>query len=230
MANILLIEDEEHIAKGIRINLELAGHEVTVCDRGDDGLEFWKCNKVDLLILDLMLPGMNGEKILKNIREVDQKFPILILSAKDAVKSKVDCFALGTDDYLAKPFSLDEFLMRVERLLERASWSSSAATEKYEFGDNWINFKNLMALGAEGNEIKLTEQESKLLKYFIDNEGEAVSRKDILKLLGYNEETSTRTIDNFIVRFRKYFETNPKEPQHFISMRSIGYLFSKDKK
>ena len=123
MSHILLIEDEIHISKGITINLELAGHKVTAIDRGDTGLEFWKTNSVDLLILDLMLPGLSGEKILEVIRTQNERFPILILSAKDQIKSKVKCFGLGTDDYLAKPFDLDEFLLRVNRLLERASWT-----------------------------------------------------------------------------------------------------------
>lgn len=226
MSHILVIEDEANIATGIKLNLELAGHQVTVIDRGDTGLEFWKNNKVDLLVLDLMLPGLAGEKVLKEIREVDEKFPVLILSAKDEITSKVNCFDIGTDDYLAKPFELEEFLLRVERLLKRASWSPSQKSEKYFFADNWIDFTNFKAKGVNG-EIDLTEQEVRLLKFFIEHESKALSRKDILKLLGYNEETSTRTIDNFIVRFRKYFELNPKDPAHFISMRSVGYLFSK---
>ncbi|EQC50782.1 response regulator transcription factor [Bacteriovorax sp. DB6_IX] len=229
MAKILLIEDEVNIAKGIILNLELVGHQVTHMTEGDTGLEQWKKGQADLLVLDLMLPNMSGEKVLEKIREVDEKFPILILSAKDAAKSKVDCFGLGTDDYLAKPFDLEEFLMRVDRLLKRASWSDQGSVneeEKYFFGDNWVELKSFKAKGVNG-EIALTEQECRLLSYFFENEGQALNRKDILKLLGYNEETSTRTIDNFIVRFRKYFELNPKEPEHFISMRSVGYLFSK---
>jgi len=230
MAKILLVEDEVNIAKGIILNLELAGHNVVHVDQGDTGLSTWKSGEFDLLVLDLMLPGLAGEKVLEEIRKIDEKFPILILSAKDAAKSKVNCFGLGTDDYLAKPFDLEEFLMRVDRLVKRASWSdrgSVSENEKYFFGENWVDLKSFKAMGVNG-EIALTEQECRLLEYFFENEGQALNRKDILKLLGYNEETSTRTIDNFIVRFRKYFELNPKEPAHFISMRSIGYLFSKN--
>jgi DNA-binding response OmpR family regulator len=231
MAKILLIEDEVNIAKGIVLNLELAGHHVTHIDKGDEGLQRWKDEAFDVLVLDLMLPGMAGEKVLEEIRKLDERFPILILSAKDAAKSKVNCFGLGTDDYLAKPFDLSEFMMRVERLLKRASWSDQGSVsekEKIIFGDNWVDLKSFKAMGVKG-EIALTEQECRLLEYFFNNEGQALNRKDILKLLGYNEETSTRTIDNFIVRFRKYFELNPKEPVHFISMRSVGYLFKKTK-
>lgn len=229
MAKILLIEDEANIAKGIVLNLELAGHHVTHIDKGDDGLQRWKDEAFDVLVLDLMLPGMAGEKVLEEIRKLDERFPVLILSAKDAAKSKVNCFGLGTDDYLAKPFDLSEFMMRVERLLKRASWSDQGSVsekEKIIFGENWVDLKSFKAMGVKG-EIALTEQECRLLEYFFNNEGQALNRKDILKLLGYNEETSTRTIDNFIVRFRKYFELNPKEPVHFISMRSVGYLFKK---
>ncbi len=230
MSKILLIEDEINIAKGIILNLEIAGHKVTHVDKGDDGLALWKKESFDVLVLDLMLPGLPGEKVLEEIRKVDEKFPILILSAKDAAKSKVNCFGLGTDDYLAKPFDLEEFMMRVERLIKRSLWSDQGSVnekEKYFFGENWVELSAFKAMGVNG-EIDLTEQECRLLNYFFEHEGDALNRKDILKLLGYNEETSTRTIDNFIVRFRKYFEINPKEPCHFVSLRSVGYLFSKN--
>ncbi|EQC46089.1 response regulator transcription factor [Bacteriovorax sp. Seq25_V] len=223
---ILVIEDEFNIAKGIELNLELQGHIVTVIDRGDKGLEEFKEGCYDLLVLDLMLPGLSGEQVLKEVRAIDEKFPVLILSAKDEAQSKINCFNLGTDDYLAKPFHIDEFLLRVERLLKRSSWVPKSIEQKYIFGDSWIDLQNMKAYGSK-KEINLTRQECVLLELFITNEGKALKRSEILLELGLNEETSTRTIDNFIVRFRKYFEKNPKDPKHFISLRSVGYLFSK---
>lgn len=226
MARILVIEDEFNIAKGIELNLQLSGHEVVICPRGDQGLELVLREHFDLLVLDLMLPGLVGEKILAEIRKKDEKFPVLIISAKDEARSKIDCFNLGTDDYLAKPFHIEEFLLRIERLLKRSTWSVKNLSDKYHFDKYWIDILNLKSQTLEG-EINLTKQEGILLEFFIKNEGQALKRSDILVVLGLNEDTSTRTIDNFIVRFRKYYEINPKEPVHFISLRSVGYIFKK---
>ena len=228
MANILLIEDEQHIAKGIVLNLELKGHQVTCCSDGLSGLSTFKENEYDLLILDLMLPGMSGEKILENIREIDEKFPVLVLSAKDESASKINCFNLGTDDYLSKPFNLEEFLLRVERLLKRSHWSLDAESdvleEKFYFENSWIDFKKFKAKGVDG-EIDLTEQETRLLELFIRKRGEVLKRSEMLIHIGYASDSETRTLDNYIVRFRKYFEQNPKEPKLFKSVRSVGYIF-----
>lgn len=226
MAKILVIEDEFNIAKGIELNLQLSGHDVVIASRGDQGLDMFKEQKFDLLVLDLMLPGVIGEKILAEVRKSDEKFPVLIISAKDEAKSKIECFNLGTDDYLSKPFNIEEFLLRIERLLKRANWSVKNLTDKYYFKNFWIDITNLKAQTTMG-EIKITKQEAVLLELFIKNEGLALKRSDILVVLGLNEDTSTRTIDNFIVRFRKYFELNPKEPEHFLSLRSVGYVFKK---
>lgn len=226
MARILVIEDEFNIAKGIELNLQLSGHDVVICPRGDEGLKLILSEDFDLLVLDLMLPGMIGEEILGEIRKKDEKFPILIISAKDEAKSKIDCFNLGTDDYLAKPFHIEEFLLRIERLLKRSNWSVKKISGKFHFDKFWIDILNLKSQTLEG-EISLTKQEAILLELFIKNEGQALKRSDILVVLGLNEDTSTRTIDNFIVRFRKYYELNPKEPVHFMSLRSVGYIFKK---
>lgn len=226
MAKILVVEDEFNIAKGIELNLELKGHSVVLADRGDTGLLLFTQDQFDLVVLDLMLPGLVGEKFLAEIRKNDEKFPVLVISAKDEAKSKIECFSLGVDDYLSKPFNIEEFLLRVERLLKRSSWSTKELTGKFHFSNFWVDLQNLKALTVDG-EIKLTKQEAILLEFFIKNEGQALKRTDILRILGLNEDTSTRTIDNFIVRFRKYFEKNPKEPVHFISLRSVGYIFNK---
>lgn len=225
MSHILLIEDEQNIAKGIILNLELEGYQVSHADRGDTGIELYKNENFDLVVLDLMLPGLSGEDILVKIRQINEKTPVLVLSAKDSSKSKVKCFNLGTDDYLSKPFNLDEFILRVKRLLKRSSWTKREV-EVFEFGPNKIFFGDFRATDGK-KDYSLTEQEVKILTLLTQNEGEVVTRGELLELLGYKKDSNTRTIDNFIVRFRKYFEENPKEPKHIISIRSVGYKFIK---
>ena len=233
---VLIIEDEAHIADGIRLNLSLQGYEAKVCADGIDGLGQWRSWKPDLIILDIMLPMIDGFSILKTIREEDEKIPILILSARGDTKDKVKGLRYGVDDYLSKPFDLEEFLLRVEGLLRKKNWYDSEKKEKasrtkifdgnqYAFGGNRIDFITFKACCAAGD-IILTEQEAVLLKLFIANAGKPLSREMLLNSgWGYAKDTTTRTVDNFIVRFRKYFENNPKKPVYFISRRSVGYVF-----
>ncbi len=227
MANILLIEDENHIAQGIILNLELQGHRVSHYISGKEGYESFFKDDYDLMILDLMLPEMTGEEVIQKIRESDPRLPILILSAKDEAKSKIKLFRLGTDDYLAKPFHLEEFLLRVDRLLQRSSWieRDKEDQKRFEFSDFWIDFTNRRGFGVDG-EFDLTEQELKLLKYFTSRCGKIIQRAELLAEIGYNESSESRTLDNFIVRFRKYFEQNPKSPKLFINVRGVGYKFN----
>jgi DNA-binding response OmpR family regulator len=235
---ILVIEDERHIAEGLQLNLSLQGYIVRLAFNGVSGLQEWKEWQPDLVVLDIMLPGIDGLSILQSIRLENEMVPILILSAKTEIDFKVKGLSYGVDDYLTKPFSLEEFLLRVERLLKRASWQGNSqpvintGTENdqasYSFGDNHIDFKTMTA-ACSGGTINLTEQEVKLLKLFIVNQGIPLSRQQILQIgWGYSKRISTRTVDNFIVRFRKYFEKIPKRPVHFKSIRSIGYVFYPD--
>lgn len=235
---ILVIEDDHHIAEGLRLNLGLQGYDVVVASDGVGGLQEWKRYRPDLIVLDIMLPGIDGLAVLQHIRLEDEKIPILILSAKSGSNDKVKGLAYGVDDYLSKPFNLEEFLLRVERLLTRSAWSQEdAATEEsgqtfktYRLGDNLIDFSTLTA-DCKFGKIRLTEQEVKLLKLFFTNPSKPLSRKKLLELAwGYTHKISTRTVDNFIVRFRKYFEANPRKPVFFKSVRSIGYLFDPDGK
>ncbi len=231
---ILIIEDDRHIAEGIELNLNLQGHEVKVAQNGIEGLEGWKQWCPQLIVLDLMLPGIDGMQILRNIRLEDERLPILILSAKVDAADRVDGFLDGVDDYMTKPFSLEEFLLRVNRLLTRDQWqreqdnslkSPGEVQNLYRFGANTINFSTGQATCCTGT-IQLTEQEIKLLKLFIVNRGKPLSRSRLLEIgWGYSKGTSTRTVDNYIVRFRRYFEEHPKEPRYFKSRRSLGYLF-----
>ncbi len=231
---ILVIEDDSHIAEGIELNLTLQGYEVKVALHGIEGLEAWKKWCPHLIVLDLMLPGIDGMQILKNIRLEDSRLPILILSAKGDPADKIDGFIDGVDDYMTKPFNLEEFLLRIKRLLTRDQWQreqgesfarDSNEQGPYSFGENRIDFSIGQAQCRAGN-IQLTEQEIKLLKLFIVNKGKPLSRSKLLEIgWGYSKGTSTRTVDNYIVRLRRYFEEDPKKPQYFKSRRSLGYVF-----
>ena len=232
---ILIIEDDEHIAQGLKLNLSLQGYEVSIADNGTLGIRMWKECNPHLIILDIMLPGLDGLSVLRHIRLEDEKLPVLILSAKGGTDDKVKGFSYGVDDYLAKPFNLEEFLMRIERLMKRSSWSRGGTAgeaveeqdikDTYVFGSNTIDFGTMTAQGIHGT-IHLTDQEVRLLRVFIANRGKPLSRKVLLEVgWGYSGETTTRTVDNFIVRLRKYFENDPENPVYFKSIRSIGYIF-----
>ena len=235
---ILVIEDEEHIAEGLKLNLSLQGYDVKIAVDGVSGLRQWKRWMPALIILDIMLPDIDGLSVLQSIRLEDERIPILILSAKGDPDDKIKGFSYGVDDYLSKPFNLEEFLMRVERLLVRGSWHRgsediskadlSVSAPTYNFGGNRIDFETSIAYCKCGK-VNLTEQEVKLLKLFIANKGKPLSRGRLLEIgWGYARGTTTRTVDNFIVRFRKYFEDDPKKPVYFKSLRSIGYVFNQD--
>jgi two-component system, OmpR family, alkaline phosphatase synthesis response regulator PhoP len=235
---ILVVEDESHLAEGLKLNLTLEGYEVRVAADGSSALRMWKKWRPDLIVLDIMLPQIDGLSVLRNIRLEDERVPILILSAKGDSEHRVKGFSYGVDDYLAKPFNLDEFLLRVKRLLTRVSWSREGADSNgngtasipriYRFGGNRIDFKTLSAFGPPGR-IGLTEQEARLLKLFVANRGKPLSRRTLLEVgWGYPGGITTRTVDNFIVRFRKYFEADPKKPVYFKSLRSVGYVFDHD--
>lgn len=231
-AKVLVIEDERHIAEGLKLNLELAGHTVELAANGRIGLEKWHSFKPDLIVLDIMMPELDGHGVLQKIRSVDLRLPILILSAKNASVDKVKAFKGGVDDYLGKPFSLEELMLRVDRLLLRSNWNQtqesevSSISESVSFGPNTVELKKMKATTLEG-EIDLTEQEVKVLQLFFSRPKVPLKREEILEVgWGYAGEVNTRTLDNFMVRFRKYFEENPKKPKYFCSVRGVGYLFS----
>ena len=234
---ILIIEDDAHIAEGLRLNLSLKGYETMIAADGPAGLRGWKEWKPALIVLDIMLPGIDGLSILRNIRLDDERIPILIVTAKSEPEYRVRGLSLGVDDYLSKPFNLDEFLLRVERLLTRAAWSESGNLSRaglppekstYMFGKNTIDFDTFTAQCRLGK-VTLTDQEVKILKLFIANRGKPLSRRELLEIgWGYMGATPTRTVDSFIVRFRRYFEDEPHQPLFFRSLRSVGYIFDHD--
>ncbi len=226
---IFLVEDEKSLRDVISMNLELENYEVVKTDNGRDALSKIADQHFDLLILDVMLPEIDGFSICEQVRLTNNKVPVLFLTAKDSSKDKIMGFKKGGDDYLTKPFNLEEFLLRVRALLKRnISQGGGVALEKerYTFGENEINFSTYKAYGVNGNTADLTKKEVALLKLLIERKNEVVSRHDILKFVwGYDVFPSTRTIDNFILNFRKLFEQDPKKPVFFISVRGVGYKF-----
>jgi two-component system alkaline phosphatase synthesis response regulator PhoP len=240
---ILIIEDEAHLAQGLKLHLELASHQVIWARDGVEGVDQWREHNPDLVILDLMMPRKDGLQVLEEIRAVDDKLPILILSARSAIQDRIKALKKGVDDYLAKPFDSQELLLRVDRLLLKRGWleqsgeinleEEEADTEirlneklkKFSFGDNVIDFTMGTAKTALGLVVALTDQELKLLRLFASYPNRPLSRKDLLKVAwGYAQDMETRTLDNFIVRFRKYFEPDAKRPKYFQSVRSVGYV------
>ncbi len=228
--HILLVEDEMHLARGICFNLEQEGYRVNHMETGEEALERLKYDRFALIILDVMLPGMDGFAVCRNIRKLDAKVPILILTARAGEGDRITGLASGADDYLVKPFSLSEFLLRVEGMLRRSSWYRPEPVEEgYRFGDNEVYLLSYRARTAQG-EIDLTDLEVRMLALFFQKEGEAIPRHTILETVwGYASDTETRTLDNFIVRLRKYFEPNPAKPVFFQTVRGVGYRFCRDR-
>jgi DNA-binding response OmpR family regulator len=225
--HILLVEDETHIAQGLIFNLELEGFRVTHVETGAAAMEAFNHRTFDLVVLDLMLPDSHGVDLCREMREVTPQLPILMLTALGEEQDRISGLQAGADDYLTKPFSLDEFLLRLHGMLRRSAWYQPAYNreEGYSFGSNRIDLKNLQANTANGD-IRLTELEGRMLATFFANEGETLTRAELLKSAwGLAADTETRTLDNFIVRLRRYFEDNPAHPQHFLTVRGRGYRF-----
>lgn len=228
---ILLVEDEDHLRDVIRLNLELEGYAVTDAINGRIALEEIGQKRFDLMILDIMLPEIDGFQVCESVRLRSNNVPILIISAKGGGQDKIKGLKLGADDYLAKPFDLEELLLRVKILLKRSEVDkpSSANSEHYEFGSNSVDFSSYEITSFNGEKKLLSKKEIMLLRLLIDRKNTVVSREQILESVwGYDVYPSTRTIDNYILAFRKYFEEDPKAPKYFISIRGIGYKFSDD--
>jgi len=224
---ILLVEDEEHLSEAIKMNLELEGYEVVTADNGLKAIKYFKEQRFNMVILDIMLPEVDGLEVCEKIRLENMDIPILFLTAKDTTSEKIEGLKKGADDYMTKPFNLEEFLLRVRILMKHSYKGTEAGQEvkTFNFGSNEVNFATYEANCQKGN-INLTKKEVKLLKLLIDRTGEVVSREQILQFVwGYDVYPSTRTIDNFILSFRKYFEEDPRQPKFFHSVRGIGYKF-----
>ncbi len=225
-SRILLVEDEPNIARGLIFNLEEEGYAVTHASTGEEALKASKRGGYALVVLDLMLPGIDGLEVCRRLRREDPRIPILILTALSEERDRIRGLAEGADDYLTKPFSLEEFLLRIAGMLRRSQWyRSEGPSGRLRFGDNEVDLDSGMAMTPQG-EFSLTELEMKMLRTFAGREGEVLSRAELLsEIWGISPDTETRTLDNFIVRMRKYFEHDPSEPRHFLTVRGKGYRF-----
>ena len=224
--HIMLVEDEIHLARGICFNLEEEGCRVSHFESGGRAIAALALEHYDLIVLDVMLPDMDGFRVCLSIRSQDSRVPILMLTARSEDSDRVEGLESGADDYLTKPFNLAEFLLRVKGMLRRSSWYRPDPVEEgYLFGDNEVFPLSYRARTAQG-EIDLTEMEVRVLSIFFQKEGQTIPRRELLESVwGYASDTETRTLDNFIVRLRRYFEPDPSRPQHIQTVRGVGYRF-----
>jgi two-component system, OmpR family, alkaline phosphatase synthesis response regulator PhoP len=241
MSAVLVVEDEQHLADGLRFNLEAEGYTVSTVGDGETALSLLvdQDKRYDALVLDVMLPGKNGFAVASELRAAQRFIPILMLTARGRPEDVLRGFEAGADDYLAKPFDLSVLLVRIKALLRRREWfhrdrsneaqsqpaKETQSIDEYSFDGRVIDFENL-ELRTGGQTIRLTLMEMELLRYLITHKGKVVSRKSILEdVWGLNEETDTRAIDNFIVRLRKYIEDDPSQPRRLLTVRGVGYRF-----
>ena len=227
--SILLVEDEQNLHEALKLNLELEGYEVSSAFDGTQALKAIQQEYFNLIILDVMLPGIDGISVAETVRVQNNDVPILILSAKDSSADRVLGLKKWADDYLTKPFNLEELLLRIQKLLDKSRklHEKTSLGDQYQFGNNKIDFKAQEALNMHGQHIQLSKKEAMLLKLLIENKNEVVTREKILQAVwGYNVYPTTRTIDNFILSFRKYFEEDSRNPKHFHSVRGVGYKYS----
>ncbi|HYC28454.1 MAG TPA: response regulator transcription factor [Chitinophagaceae bacterium] len=228
-ASILLVEDEENLHEALKLNLELEGYSVSSAVDGSEALRAVEQEYFDLVILDVMLPEVDGITVAETIRVHNNQVPILILSAKNTSADRVLGLKKGADDYLTKPFNLEELLLRVQKLIEKNKkmQDRSSVGDVYSFGTNTIDFKAQEATAKNGERVQLSKKEAMLLKLLIENKNEVVPREKILQTVwGYNVYPTTRTIDNFILNFRKYFEEDSRNPRYFHSVRGVGYKYT----
>jgi two-component system, OmpR family, alkaline phosphatase synthesis response regulator PhoP len=234
MSRILVVEDEQHLADGLRFNLEAEQHEVELVDTGEDALARLTAapEHYDLVILDVMLPGIDGFEVVAGLRQQKQFVPVLMLTARGRSEDVLRGFGAGADDYLAKPFELPILISRVHGLLRRHDWFRQGAVSRtpqvasqFSFAGKSIDFEQLEVIVGE-KRMPLTLMEAALLRYFVQHEGSVVPRTAILEdVWNVREDTDTRAIDNFVVRLRRYIEDDPASPKHLQTIRGVGYRF-----
>jgi len=225
MKSILIIEDDISILDGLKDNLEFEGYRVFTETDGKRGLKLALEKSIGLLLLDIMLPGLNGYEICRKIKKEKPDLPIIMLTARGSEMDKVSGLDTGADDYITKPFSLPELLARVRAALRRTK-DEPASPEYYSFGNIRLDFNKLQAYVGD-KEISLSSREFDILEYMIRHEGKAIHRHDLLnEVWGYEAMPTTRTVDNFILDLRKKLEEDPSEPKHFLSVRGVGYRFN----
>jgi DNA-binding response OmpR family regulator len=240
MSKVLVVEDEHHLAEGLRFNLEAEGYEVDVVETGEEALERLVPGPsgFDLVILDVMLPVKDGFSVMTEMRHAGQFVPTLMLTARGHSHDVLKGFEAGADDYLTKPFELAILIARIRGLLRRSNWQQAPAVsvnnhsakpkDVFKFGragDKAVHF-DLLELNVRDQVLRLTLMEANLLRYLIEHEGKPVSRKTMLEeVWGLQEDTDTRPVDNFIVRLRRYIEDDATQPQHLLTVRGVGYRF-----
>jgi DNA-binding response OmpR family regulator len=228
LEHVLIVEDEEHIAKGLKLNLEAEGFATRIIADGQRAIEEILRDPPMLVLLDIMLPGASGFDVCDTVRGKGSRVPILFLTARTSEDDRIRGLELGGDDYLTKPFSIRELLIRIRAILRREEWyKQSPAPGEFSFGPNRVDFSAYRAWTREG-EIVLTQKECMLLKLLVENEGKVVDRDTILdKVWGYDRYPSTRTIDNLVLHLRRYFEEDPKSPRHIHTIYGAGYKFTR---
>jgi two-component system, OmpR family, alkaline phosphatase synthesis response regulator PhoP len=229
-AHVLVVEDNANLAAGVMENLRAEGYEVSLAGDGEQALTWLGAHLCALVILDVMLPGADGLTVCRTLRERGNTTPVLFLTARGDPADRVRGLEAGGDDYLAKPFHLQEFLLRVRAILRRWDWyrsvSATADTAVLRFGGNEVDFRVFRARAWTGEAQELTEKEAMILKVLAEHAGQIVSREDLLeRVWGYDVFPSTRTVDNFILRLRKRFEKDPANPRHFLTVWGVGYRF-----
>jgi DNA-binding response OmpR family regulator len=230
--SILVVEDEEHLAQGIKYNLAAEGYRVTTVGDGPAALRFVENHPdVDLIILDLMLPGISGYAVCESLREAGRNVPVLILSARTLAEDRARGFDVGANQYMMKPFDLDEFLSRVKNLLRlhasrpAAEKPGPTGSSRFEFAGATIDFDSF-EVSVRGKPVRMTHLELKLLRYFIENQGRVIARHELLEnVWELPGSIATRAPDQFIRRLRKTFEPNPARPRHILTVRDAGYRF-----
>jgi len=223
---VLVADDEPALADGIALNLEAEGYETTVVSDGGEALEAASSHAYDLLILDVMMPVHDGFEVCRRLRKRGNKVPIMFLTARGRPEDRIDGLRAGADDYLAKPFRLEELLLRVRAILRRVEDRGHAALNAVTFGDAEVNFSTYEA-AVGGRRIALLAKECLLLKLLAEHAGEAVTRDVILdRVWGRDSDPTARTVDNYIVRLRKIFEPDPAHPRYIHTVRAVGYRFT----
>ncbi len=224
---VLLVEDEDALRSALRLNFELEGYDVSTVTSGPDALDRLRGARFDVVVMDVMLPGMDGFTVVETIRLEGNATPVLFLTARTGAADRIRGLKAG-EDHLGKPFELEELLLRVAKLVERGKdQPASTVLNAYSFGENHVDFQSYEVRGQGGQLRTLSLREMMLLRLLIERNGDVVSREEILqKVWGYNVFPTTRTVDNFIVGFRKYFEPDPREPRYFHSIRGVGYKFT----
>jgi len=230
MTRILVVEDEEHLAQGLRFNLEAEGYEVATAESGERGLEEIGAGPFDVILMDVMLPGKDGFEVVRELRGSGNFTPTMMLTARGQAEDVLRGFEAGADDYLPKPFDLSILQARIQGLLRRREWLKKEAEAaepegptELRIGARVVDFETQQILWDDQAQ-QLTVMETDLLRYLVRAEGKPVSRKALLEeVWGVREDTDTRAVDNFIVRLRRYLEPDPSKPRHLLTVRGLGY-------